>query len=76
MPSYIDKIMDFLGVLSKLVPPFLICFFGFIIVTIGYRTFLNTTITDILGFFTVLALFYVPILVTLVLSYKVFSSSK
>lgn len=76
MSRYLDKLMDTVGLLNKLVRPFLICIFGFIIVTVGYKTLCNTTLTDLLGVFSVLALFYVPILVTLVLSYKVFTTVK
>ncbi len=76
MSRYLDKIMDAVGLLNKLVLPFLICVFGFILVTVGYRTLKGTTLTDLLGVFSVLALFYVPILVTLVLSYKVFTTVK
>ncbi|MFO7968329.1 MAG: hypothetical protein R6U44_12090 [Archaeoglobaceae archaeon] len=76
MSSYLDKIMDTIGFLYKLVPPFLICVFGFILTTFGYRTLSETTLTDLLGVFSVLALFYVPILMTLVLSYKAFTTVK
>ncbi len=76
MSSYLDKFLDIIGLLNKLIVPFLICIFGFIIVTVGYTTLIGTTLTDLLGFFSILALFYVPVLVTLVLSYKVFTTIK
>lgn len=47
--SHLDKFMDFLELLNKLVLPFLVCVFGLIIVTICYRAVLNTTLTDVLN---------------------------
>lgn len=68
--------MDIIGLVNKLALPFLICVLGFTMVIVGYKTLSDTNLTDLLGVFSVLALFYVPILVTLVLSYKVFANTK